>query len=201
MIGALLRTVAVWSGLALWLVFSYGVRLYIGGSYYLGKFLGADAAALAEQRVFTRSQSYDLLALDNVDLRLLVIAAVVVISGVFVLLILWPLEGLMHLIERRAGRVLVWPRIAVNLCVAVLITAAILLSIHPLLNLRAVPEGPRMLLNFACEAAGYAWVNVLAYVGALGAAAVFCGLQLRVRGRSLRALSGEPSPAKADTVS
>lgn len=202
MIGALLRTVGVWSGLCLWLVVSYGIRLYVGGSHYLEKLLGADAAALARERVLARSEGFDLLALDNVaDLRLLMAAAVVAISGAFVLLILWPVEGLMRLIERRpalAGRVLVWPRIVANMCSAMLITAAILLSIHPLLNLRVVPEGPRMLLNFACEAAGYRWVSVLAYAGALGAAGVFCGLQLLARERALRALLSEEAPEEAD---
>ncbi len=198
MIGALLRTMGVWSGLCLWLVLSYGIRLYVGGSHYLEKLLGADAAALARERVLARSQGFDLLALDNVaDLRLLMVAAVVALSGAFVLLILWPIEGLMRLTERRsamAGRLLVWPRIVANLGSAVLTTAAILLSIHPLLSLRVVPEGPRMLLNFACEAAGYMWVNVLAYAGALGAAGVFCGLQLLARQRALGALSGESVP-------
>ena len=40
---------------------------------------------------------------------------------------------------------------------------------HPLLSLPSVPEGPRTALDYACEAAGYGWVNAIAYAGAIAA--------------------------------
>ena len=68
-------------------------------------------------------------------------------------------------------------RLALPVGVAALGTAGFLVSIHPILNLPRVPEGPRTLLNYAFEAAGYGLVNLLAYVGGFAAAsfAAFAG--------------------------
>ena len=47
------------------------------------------------------------------------------------------------------------------------VAGAVLSSIHPLLAMPSVPEGPRTVLNYACEAAGYGWVNGIAHGGAI----------------------------------
>ena len=67
---------------------------------------------------------------------------------------------------------------------AAVATGVALRSVHPLLSLPSVPEGPRTVLNYACEAAGYGWVNVIAYLGAVVAGLAFAWLGARARLRA-----------------
>lgn len=202
-LGGILLTLAVWAGFSLWLIVGYGSRLYFGSLAYLGKVLGAEASQLAAQQLMTQtSRGFGLGVLGlATDLRALAVGLAVALSGVFVLLLLWPIEGIVRLVESRraSSEPVLLGRIVPSVLAAIGATAAILLSVHPLLNLRVVPEGPRMLLNYACEAAGYPWVNGIAYAGSLATALVFSGLQLRRRRavwRSRAAEAGEaPEPA------
>lgn len=176
-----------------------GLRLYFGGLAYLGQVLGAEASELAAQQVMTQSSRGFGLGVVGLatDLRALAIGLAVVLSGAFILLLLWLIEGVVRLLEsrRKSPEPALLGRIVPSVLAAIGATAAILLSVHPLLNLRAVPEGPRMLLNYACEAAGYPWVNGIAYAGAIATALVFSGLQVRRRRAVWRPLGGDAAQA------
>ncbi len=200
-VGGLLRTLLVWGGFSLWLLVGYGLRLYVGSLAYLGKILGAAASERAAERLMDQSSSGLELGVElgmlglATDLRALVVGLAVSLAGIFVLLLLWPIEGVVRLVESRraSGEPVLLGRVVPSVAAAIGASAGILLSVHPLLNLRAVPEGPRMLLNYACEAAGYGWVNGIAYVGAIATALVFCGLQVRSRRAVLRARAEAPA--------
>jgi hypothetical protein len=73
----------------------------------------------------------------------------------------------------------------------------VLWSVHPLLSLPSVPEGPRTVINYACEAAGYGWVNAIAYVGAIvaGGALAWLGGEASSRAHASASMVAEPTQA------
>lgn len=86
-------------------------------------------------------------------------------------------------------RLALWPRLGLWTLWGLTIIALILESIHPLLNLRSVPEGPRTTLNFVFESVGYAWVNGFVYLMVLGSITSFVGLAKRWPAGELEAIS------------
>jgi hypothetical protein len=148
-------------GLTTWLAVGLGSRAYLGGKAYLAKLTGSEASA---DEIMTRLlDSPEALVLGMGPWTLL-LAFGVIVSATLVLLVLWPCD----LLLRRLG----WARrrrVLVGAGLGAVVTGVALWSVHPLLSLPSVPEGPRTALNYACEAAGYGWVNVIAYVGAIAA--------------------------------
>ncbi len=163
----MIRVLAAMLGLAAWLAVSLGLRAYHGGKAYAAQVLGSES--LAEQAMTRMLQSGEAVLL-GMDPWTLLGAASLVLSGVFVLGLLWPVELVLRRLRLAPG-----VRVALALGLAAGATAAVLLSIHPLLSMPQVPEGPRTVLNYACEAAGYGWINAIAYLGALVTAAAFVG--------------------------
>ncbi|MEM9457412.1 MAG: hypothetical protein AAGF11_24745 [Myxococcota bacterium] len=177
-------------GLATWLATMLGVRAWLGGKAYLTHIYGSEAIA---DEVFAKALTVPELQLAGLDPWMLLAAFCVVVSAVFVVVVLVPWEWLL----RRLG--VDWRlRVVVGGVVGALAAGAVLWSIHPLLSLPDVPEGPRTVLNFACEAAGYGWVNAIVYLGAIAAGIVVMGWGRRVKG-SERPNADPTSPAPSDT--
>lgn len=146
-------------GLAVWLAAGLGARAYWGGKAYLAKLLGSEA--LADEAMRRALAEADALVL-GMDPWTLLLAFAVAVSAALVLGVLWPADWVLRRLGvARAGRALAGAGLAA------VATAVALSSVHPLLSLPSVPEGPRTALNYACEAAGYGWVNAIAYVGAV----------------------------------
>lgn len=146
-------------GLAAWLAVGLGARAYWGGKAYLAKLLGSQALA---DEAMTRMLEHPEALVLGLDPWTLLLSFAVVVSAGLVLGVLWPLDLLLR--RLRVSRAL---RTVAGIGVAGGATGAALSSVHPLLSLPSVPEGPRTVLNYACEAAGYDWVNAIAFVGAL----------------------------------
>ncbi len=152
-------------GLAAWLAGALGLRAWWGGKAYLTQVVGSEE--LAERLIERMIEQTQSVLLDMGPWTLL-LAFSVAISAALVLLVLWPADLLMaRLAPGRRGRVLVGIGLGAGA------TAAALLSVHPLLSMPSVPEGPRTVLNYACEAAGYGWINAIAYIGGIGTGAAF----------------------------
>ncbi|MEM6295738.1 MAG: hypothetical protein AAGA54_30985 [Myxococcota bacterium] len=168
----------------------FGLRVTTGVPAYAESMLGPEAAvaidwgAILTEPIPVGEASWTVPSLVGV-----VFGAVLVAFFVVMLVV--------RLLVESAGVRLRW---AVLLGVAAACTAAALLSIHPLLALPSVPEGPRMTLNYAFEAVGYGWVNALAYAGPLlGAAAVAWRTTPKASTSSTSAdASAEPSVTDAD---
>ncbi|MCH9687773.1 MAG: hypothetical protein K0V04_40460 [Deltaproteobacteria bacterium] len=187
----MIRVLMAMAGLTAWLVGMLSMRAWIGGKAYATRLLGSEA--LADQildQALTQTQS---VLLDMSPWSLL-LALSVAVSAALVLGLLWPADAIMaRLSLGRTGR------LAVGVVVGAIATAAVLRSIHPLLSLPTVPEGPRTVLNYACEAAGYGWINAIAYIGGIGTGAAFGWMG---RPRPAKVVSGPSSsptePAAAD---
>lgn len=164
------------AGLASWLIASLGLRAWFGGKAYLLALFGSErfADALFESAL---AHSFSVGGVDMRPIPLLMTVSIAV-SVVLVAVLLWPIDSLLRHV--RAPRVL---RTMVAAGIAIGLTAAGLLSVHPLLAQRSVPEGPRTILNFACEAAGYDWINGIAYVGAIATAVAFVWFAPAARAR------------------
>ncbi|MCA9654473.1 MAG: hypothetical protein H6712_33060 [Myxococcales bacterium] len=164
-------------GLATWLVLGLGLRAWIGGKAYLRALLGSEALAdEALARAVDRSEAAVLLGMDpwSLLLSLSVLVAAALVLGV---LLPWDLLLTRLRVSPRA-------RMLAGAGAAAVATGVALRSVHPLLSLPSVPEGPRTVLNYACEAAGYGWVNVIAYLGAVVAGLAFAWLGARARLRA-----------------
>lgn len=184
----MIRVAACVVGLSTWLSVALGLRAWLGGQEYLRALLGSEALAdEAMARVLSAMPEATLLM--GMDPWLLLLAFSVVVSAALVLVVLWPWDLLM----RRMGLGL-RGRAAGAVGVAAATTGVILSSIHPVLAMPSVPEGPRTVLNFACEAAGYGWVNAIAYIGALATGLAFAWLGAR----SQVSDEATASPAEAD---
>lgn len=186
----MIRVAVTLLGLATWLAAMLAARAWLGGKAYLAQIYGSEALA---DEVFAKALAMPELQLAGMDPWILLAAFSVVMSAVFVGVVLVPWEWLL----RRLGVGWRW-RVAAGGVLGALAAGAVLWSIHPLLSRPDVPEGPRTVLNFACEAAGYGWVNAIAYLGAIGAGVVLMGWGRRVEG-SERTSAGQASPAVPDT--
>jgi hypothetical protein len=146
-------------GLTVWLAAGLGARAYWGGKAYLAELLGSEA--LADEAMAHALAQPEALVL-GLNPWVLLLSLAVVVSASLVLVVLWPWDLLLRRLNvSRAGRTLA------GIGLAAAATGAALSSVHPLLSLPSVPEGPRTVLNYACEAAGYGWVNGIAFVGAV----------------------------------
>lgn len=168
------RVALVGLGLALWLIAGLGLRVYFGGRAYLAQLLGPDAPADAMFSTLLATPHATVLGMNPWAM----LVTVGVLAAAALMLLLGPVEWAMR---RRMGPV---PRVFVLTGVAAMATAVTLKSVHPILSRRSVPEGPRTALNYACEAAGYGWVNALAYGGAVLAAAALVWLVVRREARA-----------------
>lgn len=149
-------------GLATWLFAGLGVRVWLGGQHYLYKMLGSQTLA---DGLFESALSHSF-SVGEVSMRPVPLLATVALGGSIALTVaMWPVD-----IGLRRLRVPWLARAVVAIGISVAGTASALLSIHPLLARRSVPEGPRTMLNYACEAAGYDWINGLVYSGVVAAA-------------------------------
>jgi hypothetical protein len=146
-------------GLTAWLVVGLGSRAYLGGKAYLAKLTGSEA--IADELMSKALDQPGALVLGMGPWTLLLTFGVAV-SAALVLLVLWPCDRLLRRLGWARGR-----RVLVGAGLGAAVTGAALSSVHPLLSLPSVPEGPRTALNYACEAAGYGWVNAIVYGGAL----------------------------------
>jgi len=155
------RVAVVMLGLAAWLAAGLGARAYLGGKAYLAKLLGSEA--LADEAMARALAQPEALVL-GMDPWTLLLSFAVTTSAALVLVVLWPWDVLLRRLKVSRAR-----RALVGAGLAAAATGAALSSVHPLLSLPSVPEGPRTVLNYACEAAGYGWVNAIAYVGAIAA--------------------------------
>lgn len=147
--------------LTAWLVVGLGSRAYLGGKAYLAKLTGSEAIA---DEIMTKALDQPEAHVLGMSPWTLLLTFAVAVSATLVLVVLWPCD----LLLRRLG----WARrrrVLVGAGLGAAVTGAVLSSVHPLLSLPSVPEGPRTALNYACEAAGYGWVNALAYGGAIAA--------------------------------
>src|SRR5690606_1404178 len=158
---AMTRVAVVMLGLAAWLAAGLGARAYPGGKAYLAKLLGSEA--LADEAMARALAQPEALVL-GMDPWTLLLSFAVTTSAALVLVVLWPWDVLLRRLKVSRAR-----RALVGAGLAAAATGAALSSVHPLLSLPSVPEGPRTVLNYACEAAGYGWVNAIAYVGAIAA--------------------------------
>ncbi|MEM7159987.1 MAG: hypothetical protein AAF799_44525 [Myxococcota bacterium] len=181
----MIRVLVAIVGLTAWLTTALGLRAWFGGKAYLAAWFGSEARA---DLLFERALEYptaDLLGLD--PLPLLAVTAFSV-SAVLVIVLLLPIDLLL-----RRLKVGVPVRMIVGALIGVGAAGAVLLSIHPLLSMPEVPEGPRTLLNYACEGAGYGWVNAIAHGGA-----ILTGLGFAFAGRTPDASADAPSPSTDD---
>jgi hypothetical protein len=170
-----------------WYTVAFGVRAHFGARAYAARFVGSEALGDAlVDRLAERVTG----ALGVSPFALLLLVSLVVATvGAIVL----------ALVDVGARRVLPSPVRALVLAgVAIGLTASVLLSIHPLLARPDVPEGPRTWINFACEAMGYGYVNVVAYAGSLGAALVYA-LGPRRRALASPVIEAPARPAEAPT--
>ena len=165
------RAAVVLLGLTAWLAGGLGARAYWGARAYLTHILGD--ASLAEQ-MLSRALAEPEAQVAGLGPWALLLSCCVVVSAALVLVVLAPVDAGM----RRAG-VMRSVRVVVGAGLGAAATAAVLLSIHPLLSRPTVPEGPRTVLNYACEAAGYGWVNAIAYLGAIVAGIVLAAWPAR----------------------
>ena len=168
-------------GLTVWLTAGLGLRAWFGGKAYLAMWFGSEARA---DLIFERALEQPMAQLLGLDPLPLLAATAFSVSAVLVLLLLWPVDALLG--RLKMGRPV---RMLAGAGVAIAATGAVLLSIHPLLSMPEVPEGPRTLLNYACEGAGYAWVNAIAHLGGIAT-----GL-----GFALAARTPESAEASAET--
>lgn len=155
----LVRAVLTMAGLTAWLAVGLGSRAYFGGKAYLAELLGS--ATLADDALRHALEQPEALLLGMSPYTLLLSFSLVV-SAALVLVVLSPCDWLLRRKGWARGR-----RALVGVTLAAAATGAALSSVHPLLSLPSVPEGPRTVLNYACEAAGYGWVNAIAYAGAI----------------------------------
>ncbi len=144
-------------------VVGFGIRVGVGLPAYAEAMLGPEAARTVDWGALLAEPI--LLGEASWTVPSLVTAACGAVLVAFTLVML--LVGV--LVRTRSAR-LRWVTLVGS---AAACTGSALLSIHPVLALPSVPEGPRMMLNYAFEAVGYGWVNVLAYAGPLlGAATI-----------------------------
>lgn len=168
-------------GLTAWLAGALGLRAWLGAKTYVGYVVGPQVQADA---MLAKALEQPELLLLGMDPWTLLLAASAVVSAALVLVVLTPVDLLL-----RRLRVDWRARVAVGAALGAVAAGSVLLSIHPLLSRPTVPEGPRTVLNFACEAAGYGWVNAIAYLGAIGA-----GVGLAAWGRRAQARAQPPAP-------
>ncbi|MEX1368111.1 MAG: hypothetical protein AB1Z98_33590 [Nannocystaceae bacterium] len=159
-------------GLAAWLSAGLGLRAWLGGKAYLRALLGSEA--LADEAFARAAAMPETSLLLGMDPWTLLLAFSVSVSAALVLVLLWPWDLLLSRL-----RVSVPLRMVAAAGVAAAATGMALWSVHPLLSRPDVPEGPRTVLNYACEAAGYGWVNAIAYVGAIATGLGFVWLGAR----------------------
>ncbi len=157
----MIRIAVTMLGLSAWLGLTLGLRAYFGGREYLAKILGSDALADEALTALLDRPEAQLLGMDPWTVLL---AMGVMVSAGLVLVVLAPVDLLLRV---RGTSTIV--RAVVGAGLAIVATGVVLGSIHPLLSMPTVPEGPRTVINYACEAIGYGWVNTIAYVGAIGA--------------------------------
>jgi len=181
-------------GLAAWLVVGLGLRAWLGGKAYLVALFGSEV--LAEQMLSRATDLPETTLLLGMDPWTLLLAFCTLVAAALVLLVLWPVD---LLVVRFGGGVRV--RMLVGAGLAAGATGAALLAIHPILALPSVPEGPRTVLNYACEAAGYGWINAIAYGGAIATGVAFAWLGTRARVEAAEASDedgDDAEPAAAD---
>ena len=168
-LGLGLRLALAWLSLASFFLVAYGLAFWLGARRYLDRIFGdPELAARALEELLDPSDGAR--PIGPVGLLVLTSLALATLAT--------PLLELVAVLSRRLARRATTPRaiqirrFVLPLLVALAGVAGLLVSLHPVLNLPQVPEGPRTMLNYAFEAAGYVVVNLLAYVGVL-AAAVF----------------------------
>lgn len=150
--------------LATWLTGALAGRAWFGGKAYFSQLFGNEQrGAEAFATLLARPETQ----LAGMDPWTLLLASCVAASAALVLVILMPWD----LLLRRVGLARHW-RALTAAGLGSLAAGTVLLSIHPLLSRPSVPEGPRTILNFACEAAGYDWVNAIVHLGAIAAGIV-----------------------------
>ena len=177
-------------GLAAWLSVGLGVRAWLGAHDYLQRLLGSEVLAdQAIEHAMKEADTSDLLGMDPFTLLL---AFSVSVAAVLVLVVLWPADLLLTRL-----RVSLRGRLLAAGALGAAVAGAILSSIHPVLAMPSVPEGPRTVLNYACEAAGYGWVNGIAHGGAIatGLVLVWLGRHASTRAPASTA-PDEPTPAR-----
>jgi hypothetical protein len=145
---------------ASWFSLAFGLRAYFGGRAYAARIVGSTELGNTMFERFGEAATKALGISPLVLLALVSLAAALVGAS-----LLW----LTAVSTRKLPR----GRTAISVAVATAMTGGVLTSIHPLLSLPGVPEGPRTWINFACEAMGYGWVNFIAYAGAFVAVLVF----------------------------
>ena len=170
-----------------WLV-AVALRLWMGGQHYLEQLLGSRGEA---ERLFAalRREGLELPGL-GLDVRLLLPLVCLGLSVALVGLVLAPADALLRRRVPSQAR-----RRVVGAVLAAAVAGLALSAVHPLLSLRSVPEGPRTLLNYACEAAGYGWVNAIVYVGAIAAGLAVAGRRREVATRDAAGEHAPPTPA------
>ncbi len=174
----------------------FGGAAYYGGRDYLGRVLGDPGLADAgfERLLGGHGDGVALFGFHAHAPQLLALAAAL-LAATLVVFVLLPVALALHFKSppRR------WQRELIHVGAAALATAALLLSVHPVLNLQSVPEGPRTFLNYAFESVGYGWVNFMAYLGALGTAWVFARTATVAKAKPAEDSEAEPMPSEVDT--
>ncbi|MCA9707457.1 MAG: hypothetical protein KDK70_16515 [Myxococcales bacterium] len=155
------RAAVTMLGLTAWLAAMLGARAWWGGKAYLARILGSESLA---DEAWAEALARPETAVLGLDPWTLLLAVCLAVSAALVLVVLLPWD----LLLRRIG--VAWRvRVLAGGGLGAVAAGGVLVSIHPLLSRPSVPEGPRTVLNYACEAAGYGWVNAIAYLGAIGA--------------------------------
>lgn len=177
-----------------WIFGTFGARIYLGGKRYLTQLFGDEAMAdRAIERLGHDENTIELFGMHFGAWSLLATASAV-LAMTLTLLVLLPTALGLHLAKVRDAKT----KLAAHGLAAAFATALLLTSVHPVLNLKAVPEGPRTFMNYAFEAAGYGWTNALAYLGAVGIALGFAWLGLRTAA-PIAATDEAPSEPATDT--
>ncbi len=171
-------------GLATWLTGALAGRAWFGGKAYLARLLGSEQLG---DEAFATMLARPETQLAGMDPWTLLLATCVAMSAALVLVILMPWD----LLLRRVGLARHW-RALTAAGLGSSAAGAVLLSIHPLLSRPSVPEGPRTILNYACEAAGYDWVNAIVHLGAIAA-----GVAIALWPAASKAESSEAEPPQA----
>lgn len=190
---AFVAACAMFAGLA----GGFGMRVAIGVPDYLHNLYGD--RSMAEQ-LYTRLMANPLPLLGPDLTHYEPGIFLILVAGLFSLAFAFLLLAPVGFVMSRIGATRFWLRALVMCDLAIAVSAATLLSIHPILSLKQVPEGPRTALNYLFEAVGYDWVNALAYAAPLAAALLYA-LATSQRGTEApKASAGEAVLGPVDVV-
>lgn len=164
----MIRIAVIATALSVWLAVALGVKTYFGAVAYATSMMGSNTIA---QQMLDRALAHPEAVTFGMDPWTMLAAGSVAAGYVLVLGVFVPFEAML-----RKFKVARTARLVVLVALAVAATGAALLAVHPVLSMPTVPEGPRTMLNYACEAAGYGWVNAIAHGGAVAAAVAFVAM-------------------------